>query len=258
MAILSGCLALVGAVATRGADALLTFDELNPRTGFFRGPFYDPIPNGYGGLYWGNFGVIHPVGLLPTLGYITGTVSQSNVAFNLTGEPASIYLPRGSFDLRSAYLTAATTDQLIIRVQGYAGAALLYDTNYTVTSAGPTLAHFNYTGVDRVLFTTFPRNPLAMDNLVVANVDGDGDGVPDPEDQCADTPEGALVNEHGCSIEQLAPCAGPATGGPWRNHGEYVSAVKAAADAFLAAGLITVEQKDALVREAARSACGRR
>jgi hypothetical protein len=145
-----------------------------------------------------------------------------------------------------------------IRVQGYAGAELLYDTNYTVTSAGPTLAHFNYTGVDRVLFTTTPRNPLAMDNLVVANVDSDGDGVPDAEDQCGNTPAGALVNEHGCSIEQLAPCAGPATGGAWRNHGEYLAAVKAAAGAFLAAGLITAEDRDALVREAARSGCGRR
>jgi hypothetical protein len=258
MAIFSVCLALVGAVSARGADTLLTFDELDPRTGFFRGPFYDPIPNGYGGLSWGNFGVIHPVGLQSILGYNTGTVSQSNVAFNLNGQPASIYLPRGSFDLRSAYLTAATTVQLNIRVQGYAGAELLYDTNYTVTSAGPTLAHFNYTGVDRVLFTTTPRNPLAMDNLVVANVDSDGDGVPDAEDQCANTPEGVVVNEHGCSIEQLAPCAGPATGGAWRSHGEYVSAVISAADAFLTAGLIAAEERDTIVREAARSDCGKK
>src|SRR6185295_13979242 len=156
-AIFSICLASIGAVSAGGADVVLTFDELPTRTGFPPGPFYDPIPDGYGGLYWGNFGVIRPVGLVPEYGYVTGMISASNVAFNLSGDPASIYLPAGSFDLVSAYLTAGTQDELNIRVQGFAGAALLYDNTYTVTQAGPTLVHFDYIGVNRVLFTTTPR-----------------------------------------------------------------------------------------------------
>jgi hypothetical protein len=95
--------------------------------------------------------------------------------------------------------------------------------------------------------------------MVPAGVpDTDGDGVPDSEDVCSGTPAGAVVDAQGCSIDQLVPCAGPRTGGPWRNHGQYVSAVTRTAEAFLAAGLITEAQKDAAVRAAAQSDCGKK
>src|SRR5437667_148780 len=55
--------------------------------------------------------------------------------------------------------------------------------------------------------------------------DADADGVPDSLDLCPSTPGGAIVDEHGCSLEQIAPCSGPASGGTWKNHGQYVSAV---------------------------------
>jgi len=83
--------------------------------------------------------------------------------------------------------------------------------------------------------------------------DSDGDGVNDDIDQCPDTPEGEVVNENGCSIAQLAPCDGD-----WKNHGKYVSAVAHAAEDFLAAGLITEEEKDAIVSAAAKSKCGKK
>jgi len=86
--------------------------------------------------------------------------------------------------------------------------------------------------------------------------DADGDGVADSVDQCSDTPAGVIVDANGCSIDQLAPCSGPASGGTWKNHGQYVSAVAQAAEAFLAQGLITAEQADAIVAEAAQSNCG--
>lgn len=86
--------------------------------------------------------------------------------------------------------------------------------------------------------------------------DADCDGVADSLDLCADTTPGAIVDSDGCSIDQLAPCSGPQSGGSWKNHGQYVSRVAHVAEAFLAAGLISEEQKDAIVANAARSDCG--
>ena len=93
-------------------------------------------------------------------------------------------------------------------------------------------------------------------SAVRVEMDSDGDGVPDDQDQCPDTQAGAIVDEHGCSIDQLVPCAGPRSGDVWENHGKYVSAVTDAAGAFQKANLITEEQKDAIVATAAQSNCG--
>jgi hypothetical protein len=86
--------------------------------------------------------------------------------------------------------------------------------------------------------------------------DSDGDGVPDMFDQCPNTLPGAIVDTAGCSIAQLAPCAGPATGGTWKSHGQYVAAVVHEATVFLQAGLITRRQWMQIVTQAARSRCG--
>jgi uncharacterized repeat protein (TIGR01451 family) len=90
--------------------------------------------------------------------------------------------------------------------------------------------------------------------------DSDGDGVGDACDACPDTPPGQAVDARGChiSVDQLCPCAGPASGGTWKNHGRYVSCVAHAAEDFLTDGLITEQEKDALVSDAARSRCGKR
>jgi len=93
--------------------------------------------------------------------------------------------------------------------------------------------------------------------MALSGADSDGDGVSDVSDECPNTPAGAIVDANGCSIDQLAPCAGPITGGIWRNHGAYVSAVAKTAEQFLAAGLITAEYKDAVVSNAAKSDCGK-
>ncbi len=100
--------------------------------------------------------------------------------------------------------------------------------------------------------------PLVQGDFRAIVADSDGDGVPDYRDECPDTAHGSAVNEEGCSIDQLVPCAGPATGGTWRNHGDYLRAVTAAADAFLATGFITAEQRDAALRAARHSDCGKK
>jgi hypothetical protein len=86
--------------------------------------------------------------------------------------------------------------------------------------------------------------------------DADADGVPDSLDLCPGTSAGAIVDANGCSIDQIAPCSGPASGVRWKNHGQYVSAVAQAVEAFLAQGLIGEEQAEEIVAQAARSNCG--
>src|SRR5881396_1106433 len=88
--------------------------------------------------------------------------------------------------------------------------------------------------------------------------DADGDGVADSLDLCPGTPAGAIVDANGCSIDQLAPCSGPASGGTWKSHGQYVSIVAQAAAAFLAQDLISADQADAIIAQAAHSNCGSR
>jgi hypothetical protein len=88
--------------------------------------------------------------------------------------------------------------------------------------------------------------------------DADEDGVADSLDVCPGTPAGDIVDADGCSIDQIAPCGGPASGGTWKNHGQYVSSVAHAAEAFVAQGLISQEQAEEIVSNAARSGCGKK
>ncbi len=77
-------------------------------------------------------------------------------------------------------------------------------------------------------------------------------------DLCPGTPDGSVVNGNGCSIDQLAPCAGPESGGTWKNHGEYVSTVARVSEEFLEQGLISQADREAIVANAAQSDCGKR
>jgi len=88
--------------------------------------------------------------------------------------------------------------------------------------------------------------------------DTDGDGVPDRLDECPNTPAGEIVDAHGCSIDQLVPCAGPRHGGSWKNHEAYFSAVLKVVRRFLEQGLITRDQARDIALAAARSDCGKR
>ncbi len=94
-----------------------------------------------------------------------------------------------------------------------------------------------------------PRISLGVVDIGAYEVaDTDRDGVPDVIDACSGTPVGEVVNADGCSISQLVPASGP-----WKNHGQYVSAVARVAEEFLTEGLITELQKDQIVADAAKS-----
>jgi hypothetical protein len=90
----------------------------------------------------------------------------------------------------------------------------------------------------------------------VCDDDSDNDGVSDAVDACVPSPAGEVVDASGCAISELCPCTHPVGGDKWKNHGAYVSCVAHAAEDFLEAGLVTEEEKDAIVAEAAGSTCG--
>jgi hypothetical protein len=91
----------------------------------------------------------------------------------------------------------------------------------------------------------------------VCDTDDDNDDILDSDDACAATPIGEVVDENGCAIDQLCPCDPPG-GAKWKNHGAYVSCVAHASGDFVAAGLITEEEKDAIVSAAGESVCGQK
>ncbi len=108
-----------------------------------------------------------------------------------------------------------------------------------------------------------PTNPTnsgmaTYQNIKIGPPDQDFDGVPDAIDLCPNTPPCTVVDANGCSIDQLVPCDGPATGGTWRNHGAYVSTFVHVANEFRAQGLISDSERDAIVAAAAQSDCGKR
>jgi hypothetical protein len=101
------------------------------------------------------------------------------------------------------------------------------------------------------------QGPFNASFSLSGETDADGDGVGDSLDQCPDTAAEDVVNAQGCSIDQLVPCGGPVSGGTWKNHGKYVSAVAHVSQMFVNQGLISGAEKGQIVSEAARSSCGK-
>jgi hypothetical protein len=86
--------------------------------------------------------------------------------------------------------------------------------------------------------------------------DDDNDGVDDGQDSCAGTAGGVLILSNGCSSPQQLELQCPAAA-TYRNHGQYVQCVAHEGEAQRAAGLITVQEKDAMVAAAAKSPVGK-
>ena len=104
-------------------------------------------------------------------------------------------------------------------------------------------------------------------SLVIKNPscdeDGDGDSISNVCDSCPDTQQDTNVDEYGCSkdrsisqmVEDSCPVF-PET--EWKNHGEFVRCVAHAAHILFAEGVISLEEKGAIISEAARSNIGKR
>jgi hypothetical protein len=59
-------------------------------------------------------------------------------------------------------------------------------------------------------------------------------------------------------IEELVPCSGPASGGTWKNHGQYVRTIAHVSQMFVNQGLISGSEKGQIVSDAAQSSCGKK
>lgn len=95
---------------------------------------------------------------------------------------------------------------------------------------------------------------ITIINPPPANEDTDGDGVPNVSDRCPDTPAGQIVDQFGCSIDQLCPCAGPRTGGPYKKKG-YAKCVNAESKRFQKSGIITKVEAKSIKKSAKKSPC---
>ena len=99
-------------------------------------------------------------------------------------------------------------------------------------------------------------------------LDQDGDGFSPPEDCNEGDPDinpdavelpGNFVDEN-CdgNLGDCDPCGNPATGLPWKNHGQYVRCVAHAVEDLVVGGNLSEEEGDALVTSAAMSDIGKK
>jgi len=139
--------------AIASASQLLTFDDLSTSC-------YDPITNGYAGFNWTNVWVANGVCLGD--GYLNGTISSPNVAFNGYGQDASFNVVTGTFSLTSAYVTSVNGSS--ITVEGYNGSTLVYNNAYPVNGAAPTFITFGYDDITEVYIT---GGKFALDNITI-------------------------------------------------------------------------------------------
>lgn len=199
-----------------------------------------------------------------------GAVLWSSDAISDAGStraPNSVGPIGGNF---AAPVSAFSFDYL----SGDLGTVVLYDSGGNALSIITPAAQTGFFGVlsstpiagflayGTLLDNAGSRNRIFLDNFRISTVDdGDSDGVPDGFDACPGTAAGAPVDAQGCSAAQLValacPCAAPAAGGAWKNHGQYVSCVAHASQDQVTAGLLPAAEQGAIVSAAARSSCGK-
>jgi hypothetical protein len=134
------------------------------------------IPNGYQGFNWTNFSTIEPATFYPGgSGYQTGVTSGTKLAFNDFSNPATLSSTT-PFSLTSGNLVGAWRNGMTVLVQGFEGTSntASFTQNVVVNTISPNNVTFNFTGVNRVTFTS----PLVSDvnnaGLVAGFADGGG------------------------------------------------------------------------------------
>jgi hypothetical protein len=170
---------VIGLAALYQAEAnLFTFDDLPDSF-----PGY-AIPNGYGGLDWGNFYELDGVNInayygISASGYANGVVSANNVAFNNFGNTA-ITSASTPFNLVSGYFTGAFNNNLTLSVQAYNGSSLIYSQTYSLNATSSQFITFGMNNITEVDFSSYggynaglnygSGTQFVMDNLTVVPV----------------------------------------------------------------------------------------
>jgi fibronectin-binding autotransporter adhesin len=93
------------------------------------------------------------------------------------------------------------------------------------------------------------------DNSAIKNAPG-GDGTDIGAYEVQQTQTSTPPPPPPPTIDQLVPCDGPASGGKWKSHAQYVETVLVVATDFLKAKRITIKQWEQIVTQAAWSRCG--
>jgi hypothetical protein len=140
-------------VLSSGANATtlstLTFDDVATPGGLAH-------LSTYGGLNWDNTGVINTTLFPYASGYQNADTSGTNVAYNEFASVAAA--SKGStFDFIGANFTAAWNEGLQLTVDGWLGGSKVAGLTRTITlnTSGPTSVYdFNFTGIDKLTFTS--------------------------------------------------------------------------------------------------------
>jgi len=168
-----GALATV-AISTSARATSITFDNLTDNG------IGTPISNGYEGLNWTNFGVVNTTADLALFGqpdgFINGTVSAPNVAFNAFGLPASVSSST-PFVFQSAYFNAGWNNGLSITVNGLLNGVIKDTSTFTVNATGPAVLEiFDWTDINELDFSSTggtsagfdgSGTEFAMDDLII-------------------------------------------------------------------------------------------
>lgn len=123
---------------------------------------------------------MNPINYSGSSGYQAGVVSSPNIAFNGSGDPASI-TSSNPFTFNSAYFTGVFRNGLSITVTGLHNGVLVGSDTFTVSAYAPTLEIFDFANVTEVDFSSaggtqvygFGFNQFSMDNVKV-------NAVPEP------------------------------------------------------------------------------
>jgi len=198
---------------------------------------------------------------------IDGSIFDGNYSLWLVNSPLSISFaqPITAFGFSFTPLVLSGTD-VTVKLFGADGVTPVHRETNHVDFPGTFIGYAEPAGIGRVEISSVAGGPpnyvldFMIDDLTFGEAvfDSDNDGVPNDVDQCPDTIAGAVVDAHGCSIDQLVPCEGSRSNGKWKNHGAYVSEFVKTAEAFRRADRISAQESARMVKAAVQSDCGKK
>lgn len=161
--------------STQAYSTTIHFDDL---------PVWTSPANNYGGVNWSGFTTMDAT-VYPTSGYRNGLVSSKNVAF--VYRDGNVWSPT-TFTFNSVYLTSAWHEGASIVIKGSLAGNTLYTRDLILNTTAPTLVSLDWTGIDKVQFSSRGGTPntayngggefLAFDNVTVN--EATGGAVPEP------------------------------------------------------------------------------